>query len=343
MANQRLGQQPAHIRRTTCRVLTTCTIPLLMARPGNQLRRAVRCTGVNGERRELGPYVTVLFGAAQGKYPDGNTVVVQGHERSVVIDPSLGSRERGLSADMIVLTHTHEDHAAGISAVEHSSLHVHHDDLAALRSVDGLLALYGLPDERRADMVEFVTEGFHFEGWPQAQGFADGDVFDLGGVTITVRHAPGHTAGHSVLVIEADDAPTVAVTGDIDLSSFGPYYGDAASSLEDFDRTLATLRDLTADHYVTFHHKGVIDGVDAWVAAVDAFAAVIGRREQALLNLLDAPKTLDELVAVGIVYRPGTAPAVFGESVERRSISQHLDRLIAAERVVETGGVFAVR
>jgi DNA-binding transcriptional ArsR family regulator len=42
-------------------------------------------------------------------------------------------------------------------------------------------------------------------------------------------------------------------------------------------------------------------------------------------------------VSDGIVYRAGTRPAVFGESVERRTIQQHLDRLLA-NGVVESRG-----
>jgi glyoxylase-like metal-dependent hydrolase (beta-lactamase superfamily II) len=180
-----------------------------------------------------------------------------------------------------------------------------------------------------------VTERFHFEGWPDAVPLTDGEVLDLGGVTVTLVHAPGHTGGHSVYVIDAD--VRVVVTGDIDLSTFGPYYGDAVSSLDAFESTLRTVRDLVADHYVTFHHKGVIDGYEAFAAQVDAYAAVFGRREQSLLDLLYTPRTFDELVADGIVYRAGTRPPVFGESVERRSIGQHLDRAIATGRVVVDG------
>lgn len=283
------------------------------------------------QQRALGPHVTVLFGHEQGKYPDGNTVLVRGTAGSLVIDPALSARtvQPPLQVDMVLLTHTHEDHAAGVSAVQCDDVRVHEADLAALQSVDGLMRLYGVPADQWPAMTELVTGRFHFEGWPNATGVVDGAEFDLGGVTVRVVHAPGHTAGHSVYVIESDDGTRVVVTGDIDLSTFGPYYGDAASSLDDFERTLDAMRELRADHYVTFHHKGVIDGHDAFVAAVDAYAAVFGRREAALRDLLATSRTFDQLLAEGIVYRAGTRPPVFGESVERRSIQQHLDRLLA--------------
>ena len=45
------------------------------------------------ERRSLGPHATVLFGVEQGKYPDGNSVLVEGRDGSLLIDPSLSVRE----------------------------------------------------------------------------------------------------------------------------------------------------------------------------------------------------------------------------------------------------------
>lgn len=296
-------------------------------------------------RRQLGRYTTVLFGHEQGKYPDGNSVLVQGATGSVLIDPSSSVRgfDPPLQVDTVLLTHTHEDHAAGVSAVQWNALKVHYLDLEALRSVDALMALYGVPREVWPQMTEFVTERFHFSGWPQAQGLDDGAVVDLGDVRVTLLHAPGHTAGHSLYLIEGQDGVRVVVTGDIDLTGFGAYYGDAASSLDSFERTLRMTRDLVADHYVTFHHKGVVDGHAAFAEAVDSYARSFGRRADALLALLDRPRTFDALVEEGIVYRAGTRPALFGESVERRTIQQHLDRLVADGSVELVDGQYCRR
>ena len=282
-------------------------------------------------QRQLGPHVTVLFGHEQGKYPDGNCVVVRGARRSVAIDPTLSVRamDPPLSVDLVLLTHTHEDQAAGLAAVRTGEIRVHERDLPALRDVDDLMRLYGIPEDGWPQMREMVQQRFQFRGWPEAQGLRDRDVFDLGDVAVTALHAPGHTSGHTVYLIESDDGTRVVVTGDIDLSTFGPYYGDAASSLDDFEATLTMLGDVVADHYVTFHHKGVVDGHAAFAEAVRQYAAVFGRRQAALLDLLAAPTTFEALVDVGIVYRPGTRPALFGESVERHSIRRHLDRLLS--------------
>jgi glyoxylase-like metal-dependent hydrolase (beta-lactamase superfamily II) len=293
-------------------------------------------------QRQLGSHVTVLFGHEHGKYPDGNSVLVRGSRGSALIDPALSVRSMmpPLKVDLVLLTHTHEDHAAGLSAVQAGAIRVHHADLAALQSVEHLMHLYGVPESVWPQMTEFVTERFHFEGWPQATGLVNDEMIDLGDAVITVVHAPGHTSGHCVYLVEGADGTRVVVTGDIDLTTFGPYYGDASSSLEAFEATLTMLRDLRAHHYVTFHHKGVIDGHVAFAAAIDNYAAVFERRRQSLLALLQAPTTLEQLVEQGIVYRPGTRPPLFGESVERRSIDQHLKRLLADGVVASNGSEY---
>ena len=292
--------------------------------------------------RALGQCVTVLFGKDQGKYPDGNSVLVVGSAGSVLIDPSQSVHEASppLRVDRVLLTHAHEDHVAGLSAVRTDAIGVHERDLAALQSVAGLMALYGIPPDRIPAMTDFVTERFHYLGWPSATSFRDGATWELGGVVVRAMSMPGHTGGHCLFVIEHDDGPTVVVTGDIDLSTFGPYYGDAGSSLEEFEATLLALPKVVADHYVTFHHKGVVDGHDAFVAAVSAFGEAIARREATLLELLATRRTLDQLVEIGIVYRPGTRPPLFGESVEKRSIQQHLDRLLLDATVATDGRAY---
>lgn len=280
----------------------------------------------------LGPHVTVLGGAEGGKYPDGNSVLVRGSHTSVIIDPALCVRSspNPVVVDRVLLTHAHEDHVGGVSAVQFGEISVHRLDLPGLQSAEGLMHLYGIPEEVWPAMTEMVTERFHFVGWPDATALDDGDVIELGGVTVRVVHAPGHTAGHSVYVVDSPiERERVVVTGDIDLSSFGPYYGDRVSSLPDFEATLRTVRAIEAAHYVTFHHKGVVDGHAAFAEAVDRYLAVIAHRHDHLLHLLEQRRTFDELVDEGIVYRPGTRPHLFGTPVEVRSIQQHLDRALA--------------
>ena len=126
------------------------------------------------------------------------------------------------------------------------------------------MQVYGLTGTARTAFEQVVLDQFHYAPRPDAQGFSDGDVFDLGGgVTVEAVHLPGHTRGHSGFRMDG-----VFFLSDIDLTGFGPYYGDVWSDLEDFEASLAKVRDEEADFYVTFHHKGVIEGRETFVDMV---------------------------------------------------------------------------
>ena len=162
------------------------------------------------ERRLLGPNVAVLFGASQGKYPDGNTVIVCGRDGTLVIDPALSVRDEPetIVVDRVLLTHPHEDHVAGLSAVRHAVVQVHRDDLGGLTSLDGLMRLYGIPESGWPAMTTMVQERFHVEARPDAVPFDHGDEWDLGGVVVRAIAAPGHTAGHQSLWVRTPAQPT---------------------------------------------------------------------------------------------------------------------------------------
>ncbi|HKE15004.1 MAG TPA: MBL fold metallo-hydrolase [Kofleriaceae bacterium] len=285
------------------------------------------------EEQRFGP-VTVLYGDRRGKYPHGNTLIVRGREEVLAIDPSLGLVARGPQpprVDRVLHSHCHEDHFAGSFLYPGQPWLFHEADLPGIRSLDGLMDLYGFSEPVRSAWSTFVIDLFHFTPRPDAAGFRGGDVFDLGGVTVEAIHAPGHTRGHCLFRIEPVGLVYLA---DIDLSSFGPYYGDAWSDLEDFERTLAMVRGLDARYYATFHHIGVIEGRGAFVERLDRYAAVIADRERRLLEYLAEPRTLDEIARHRFVYRPQDS-VLFADDVERRSMSLHIARLARDGRVRE--------
>ena len=283
--------------------------------------------------RRLGR-ATVLTGERGGKYPHGNSLLVEGTEETLVVDPSLSLLPRRAAlprVDRVVNSHCHEDHVAGNHLFPDVPWHLHAADLPGIHSLDGLMAIYGFDAGVDGAFRKVVVEQFHYTPRADAVSVPDGHVFELGRTRVRVVHAPGHTRGHCVLLVEPEG---VLYLGDIDLSSFGPYYGDAWSSLEDFERTLARVREIDAQHYATFHHVGVVDGRAAFLERLDRFAAVIADREARLLAFLAEPRTMDDVAAHRFVYRPGD-PVPYADPVERRSMGQHVERLVRAGRVRE--------
>jgi glyoxylase-like metal-dependent hydrolase (beta-lactamase superfamily II) len=283
--------------------------------------------------RHLTDRVTVLVGDNNGAYPSGNSLVVRGDGESVIIDPSVSVVDRGgagLRVDAVLNSHSHEDHMPGNGFFADARIHIHHEDLPGARGIEGLMDVYGLSGQARADFTAQVLDEFHYTPRPDAHGFSDGHVFDLGGVTVEAVHLPGHTRGHSGFRIDGG----VFFLSDIDLTGFGPYYGDVWSDLEDFEASLLQVREEEADVYVTFHHKGIIDSRSTFLTMIDNFIAVIDRRHQAMLSFLAEPHSIDEMADHRFIYRPHVQH-VFADNVERRSARLHLDRMQRRGEAVE--------
>ena len=282
--------------------------------------------------------IRVLEGSSGGRYPHGNSVIVRGTSGTVLIDPSLdiAAAPQPPVADTILISHCHEDHLAGLGRYPDARVLVPAGDKIGLASIDGLTRIYGLPSSIEEEWRREVLDRFHYVPRPDSVAYDDGDVIDLGGTTLRAVHLPGHTRGHCGFLIEPHGVMFLA---DVDLTGFGPYYGDAWSSLDDFDRTFRRCREIEARWFVTFHHRGVVEGRDEFLRLLADYEAVIVRREQALLDFLAQPRTLDDIVAHRFVYRPHVT-LLFVEGVERRSAALHLERLVKQGRAVQADGVY---
>lgn len=282
--------------------------------------------------------VHVYLGEKSGKYPDGNQVIVQGADTRVAFDTPRVANRVGPAldeVDAVILGHVHEDHMAGLHRLPRARVQVHEADLAAAQSWSGLSRHYGYPPEVLAVLRPIIERDFHYQPRPDATAYADGATWDLGGgVRVRAHHLPGHTAGHCALVVEPGG---VAFIGDIDLTGFGPYYGDATSDLGQFRQSLQKVREIDACVWVTSHHRGVLTDRAAFLDALNQFAGKIDERDDKLLAYLrERPHTLDELVARGILYPPGV-PLPWIACAERRSIGMHLAHLMHEGRVCADG------
>jgi glyoxylase-like metal-dependent hydrolase (beta-lactamase superfamily II) len=130
-----------------------------------------------------------------------NTYIIAARagEGAVVIDPGQEADElvgerlaaHGLNLEAVLLTHGHVDHVWSAATVADGAgvpAYLHPDDMWLM--------------ERPADAIG--AEGMRFEiAIPrEMRDLADGQVLNLGGVRLEVRHTPGHTPGHCVFLTE---------------------------------------------------------------------------------------------------------------------------------------------
>lgn len=282
--------------------------------------------------------VTVYFGEKNGKYPDGNQVVVNGTDTKAIFDTPLSANGWGpllAGADLVLLGHVHEDHTCAVHLLPGAQVFAHEADVEAMRSMEGMLAHYGYSPRTSELMSRHIVERFHYQPRPDARAYSHGRVWELGGSRVTAFHLPGHTGGHSALLVEPEG---VAFIGDIELSGFGPYYGDGCSDLAAFRSSLEEVERLEARVWVTSHHKGVITERDTFLGLLKAYKENIRMREEALLAwLAQGSRTMEELVSHRFLF-PAGFQDVFVEDAERITIQAHLTELTGQGRVREREG-----
>lgn len=166
------------------------------------------------------------------------TVVVAGDGSCLVVDPGAGTagavadvvEERGLRPVAVLLTHGHADHTWDAGALADAldvPVRVHAADAYRLTDPFGTLGpLGGAAHDPSGPLGQALAaagvdvRAHHAPGRVETFGTTDGgrdpDVtWRVGDVTVVARHAPGHTEGSTLYLLDAGDDAPVALTGDV--------------------------------------------------------------------------------------------------------------------------------
>jgi hydroxyacylglutathione hydrolase len=285
--------------------------------------------------KHFGP-VWFIPGENRGKYPFCHSIYVKGP--GVLIDP--GSDRKRLiqlreypGVKTVWLSHWHEDHFMHLDLFDHLPLYISERDALPLSDLDLFLDSYGVIDTTdRSYWRNLLTDHFHFRPRRPVGFLQGGRTISLDTVKVEVISTPGHTPGHLSFFFSKQG---VLATGDYDLSKFGPWYGDVNSSIEDTIDSIKYLRNISAKVWITSHETGIFEKEPGrlWTEYLN----VIMEREDKLLNLLEEPHTLDDIVGAWIIYKRPREPKVFFEFGERTHMKKHLEKLIN-RGVVATDG-----
>jgi hydroxyacylglutathione hydrolase len=140
---------------------------------------------------------------------------------------------------------------------------------------------------------------------------------------------PGHTPGHLAFYFHEEE---LLFTGDYDLTSFGPWYGDLYSSIEETITSIRRLRDIPAKIWITGHANGSF--TDNPEILWKQYENIIFVRENKLLDFLKHPRTLDEIVSAWLIYGKPREPLAFFEFGERALVKKHLQYLEKQAKIV---------
>jgi glyoxylase-like metal-dependent hydrolase (beta-lactamase superfamily II) len=292
------------------------------------------------EARAFGPF-TFIPGRKGGRYPYCHSLVIEGDE-TWVVDPAADKDHLGRLAGTrrvtgVFISHFHEDHQKYNYLFPQARFYVPAQEAEAFQSLDAVFALMGLQDPlARRYWGDIMVREFKFLPLNNLIPYRPGQIFENGEITLEIVPAAGHTPGHSCFHFPKQELLFLA---DVDLTPFGPWYGDATSSLEDFEEALERLAHFQARTYITAHEQGIFSP-EEFQAALLAYRRAIQAREERLLESLKTPKTVAQLAEGHFFYGKPKDPPFIYRHIETQMLTKHLERLWRRGRISRLDGFF---
>jgi glyoxylase-like metal-dependent hydrolase (beta-lactamase superfamily II) len=137
--------------------------------------------------------------------------LVLGRDRAALIDTGMGVGDIRRLVEQItslpisvIQSHAHNDHIGGAWQFDDVGIHPSEaDDLAAGQSAERLTRWFAESEMSGPLPPGFDPVGYSIPGKSPNRTYDDGDIIDLGGRTLEVVHAPGHSRGGLVLLDRA--------------------------------------------------------------------------------------------------------------------------------------------
>ncbi len=279
--------------------------------------------------------VRFIQGDNGGKYPFNHSVYLEGRDCRVVIDPSCGLKKLSDlkekdGVDQVWLSHWHEDHIGFLNLFEGCPLRISERDFPPLTDMEIFLDWYGIKEEQLRELWKnIVLNNFNYRPQKAALFLRDDAVIDLGLLKVQVIATPGHTPGHLSFYCPEEE---VLFLGDYDLTSFGPWYGDVYSSIEQTIESIHKLKSFPARTWIASHNTGLFEENPGklW----DDYENIIYQREEKILNFLQEPKKLEEITAAWLIYGKPREPKEFFESNEHALVVKHIEYLERQGKII---------
>jgi len=291
--------------------------------------------------QEVYDKVWFIPGNNEGRYPFSNSLFIN-DEKKLLIDTGVSRavikkllQEFG-QPDLIFYSHAHEDHIYDKALFSTTARFIHELDKPAAESRAELYRLYGIDTPEFAKMLDAFLKTFHYEPLDNLETLENGQIFDLGTIQVRVIHAPGHSGGHCCFELPQEQ---LMYSSDIDLTSYGPWYGALDSDILSFEQSIEGLIQRAPKIIITSHKGLISDDIPERLAH---YLAKIPERESNILNFLESPKTLEEMIPVALIQGKFGEPLEYYLAAERIMLQKHLERLLEAQKIIYSSGAYQI-
>jgi hydroxyacylglutathione hydrolase len=272
--------------------------------------------------------IRFICGDNGGKYPFSHSLYLDGENIRVIIDPAcslqkLTDLKQKKGVDQVWLSHWHEDHISYLNLFNDCILRVSERDFPPLTDIDIFMDWYGIKEDSLRQIWKHVMlENFNYRPKKDALFIKDDETINLGSLAVQVIATPGHTPGHLSFFFPDEE---LLFLGDYDLTSFGPWYGDVYSSIEQTIKSIHKLKNIPARRWVASHNTGLFENNPGklW----EDYENVIYQREEKIMNFLNEPRTLEQILSAWLIYGKPREPKEFFEFNEHALIRKHIDYL----------------
>jgi glyoxylase-like metal-dependent hydrolase (beta-lactamase superfamily II) len=253
---------------------------------------------------EIADHIFYIAGENKGRYPDCHGMLVK-DEVSAIIDPAcrenlmLEIASNG-GIDIVLNTHYHEDHRIFNYVFDNARLLVHEFDAGGYGDAESFMSGFSYVKNPQLKQMwhAFLLDTCRYRPYEVDETLTDGTEIDFGHTLAQIIHTPGHSAGHCCFFFPREE---IAYLGDIDLTSFGPWYAARDSDIDDSLRSIERIRSLKPKMVITSHGDGLItDNIDE---RLSRYADIVRIRDEKIVNFVTRPRSLDEILALEIVYR----------------------------------------
>jgi glyoxylase-like metal-dependent hydrolase (beta-lactamase superfamily II) len=167
--------------------------------------------------------------------------------------------------------------------------------------------------------------------------YADDDVLDLGGAKLQAIHTPGHLKDHYCFL---EQNTGTLLSTDIDLTSFGPWYGNPECDIEVFEQDVKKIMELSYKRVCSSHREPIEgDATDQF----NAYLQVFERHRRMVLDLCDPPHSLEEMVEASPFYSNKLWDRAIQQTMERAMIRKNLELLVKDGLIQELNGKYRLK
>jgi glyoxylase-like metal-dependent hydrolase (beta-lactamase superfamily II) len=268
----------------------------------------------------------IVNSPTEGKFPMAFSFLVLGTDTHALIDTGCGPRAcrhviEKYGVDMVINSHCHPDHVSSNHLFAGKELLVPEQRVEEVGAIQRLAQRLVGPDQEIMDTwKEFVRQALGMRSYKPTRTFQHGEILDFGGISFQAVHTPGHLDDHYCFLEPRENA---LLSFDMDLTGFGPFYGNPESDIARLKNSLNTIMDIKPRAVISSHRLPVRENI---LDEIAIFADKISRNEERVASVMTVPRSLDEICAFKPIfgkYIPGLE--IIYSFFEKCMVLKHLE------------------